>query len=206
MSTDNTRQILKSNPKVTILDNTCEKFDENNQIWIKNESWKKESSHADWIICCDTDEFLYHKNIKNLFESYSSSGVTFPKTFGYCMVVEKELPKHENQIYEVDNYGIEDASFSKRVIFNPRQVYPNYDLGSHKCNPVGNIIESQNADLYLLHYKFLTLDFMLERYHRAASRLSNFNLANNLGEHYKYSDDKIKKEFDDANSRKRKVL
>jgi hypothetical protein len=206
MSTDGTRTILNSNPKVTVIDNTSEKIDDIRLAQIKNEAWKEKSQDVDWAICCDSDEILYHKNIINLLTEYTKKNITLPKTSGYCMVVENEIPKHDSQIYDIDNLGVEDNNFSKKVIFNPKMVSPNYDFGSHRCSPIGNILESESPELYLLHYKFYTLKYMIDKYKTNASRLSQNNLQHGFGTHYNFTEQQIINEYNDANSRKKRVV
>jgi hypothetical protein len=70
----------------------------------------------------------------------------------------------------------------KKIIFNPN-IDMVYGLGAHQssCN---NCVMSEEFDLMLLHYKYLSLDYVKERYKILNSRLSSWNKRVGAGTHY----------------------
>ena len=91
MSTDGSDRIYKKYPKVSVI-----KWDSKNQIHemnyvnIKNNGYKTYSrnKNVDWVIVCDTDEFLYHPNLIEKLQEYKTKGINVPKVSGHDMVSE----------------------------------------------------------------------------------------------------------------------
>ena len=86
-STDSTPDIVKSFPKAELRS-----WSSNNQLndmlylVIKNNAYKESRGIADWVIVCDSDEFLYHPKIVQLLEAYKKIGINFPKVEGFDMI------------------------------------------------------------------------------------------------------------------------
>jgi len=62
---------------------------------IKNNCWK--GSTADWVIVIDTDEFIYHPQIRNIL---ASTNATIMRTT-WCEMYSDKVPCGDGQIYEV---------------------------------------------------------------------------------------------------------
>lgn len=157
---------------------------------IKNNIWKESRGIADWVIVCDTDEILYHPNLKVKLDELREDGISIIKPYGFDMFSESFPQK---SILEIKN-GIEDnRHLRKCIIFNPNLIEEiNYKAGCHKCYPTGKIKFYRNNDFKLLHYKSLSLDYLLNRYEIFRKRLSSFNLENKLGKHYLMEKEGIK--------------
>lgn len=194
-STDNSLNILKSHPKVEIRS-----FSSNNEFRddihrdIKNNCWKESRGQAQWVIILDTDEFIYHIDLVRFLKERHLEGVTLCKPKGYMMVSEK-LPSTQGMIYEELKMGLPQEASSKPVIFNPTKIEEiNFSAGAHSCEPIGKIKWYESiGDLKLLHYKVLSLEYLLTRARKCKERLSDINKQNNWGKHY-LVDDKIKTE------------
>ncbi len=164
-STDNTLNIARDYSNVEIIDCTIETFDERNLTKTRNTEWKKYKNDYDWLIVCDIDEILYHPDIRNKLIEYKNNGITIPKVEGFDMI-SLEFPEFEKRKYlpEIINRGIKDEKWlNKNIIFNPEKIIDmNYDLGSHRCEPTGEIKYSTNYDFKLLHYKWLSYEYLIE--------------------------------------------
>ena len=184
MSTDSSDEIYKRYPKVTVV-----KWDSNNEIndtnyiMIKNSCYKTNSVNVDWVIVCDCDEILYHPNLINMLKYYQKIGVDVPRIDGHDMVSEN-FPEYDGKlITEIVKTGGETYKpMCKNIVFNPKKNI-NFGYGAHKmfCD---NCKYSDDAELMLLHYKFLGLDYVAKRYGMLEQRLSEFNKQNGLGSHY----------------------
>jgi len=201
-STDNSNNILKESNCNVI------KYDSNNQIRddiylnIKNNCWK--DSKADFVIVCDTDEFLYC-DLKTL-QYCKDNKFTLISPFGYNMI-SHSLPKTSNQIYEEIQYGVFDKNFSKCIIFDPKEIEDiNYEPGCHTIKPRGNIKTYNMNDVKLLHYKFLSLDYVINKNKIYNSRLSDINKQHNWGLHYQYTIEKITEEYNEIYKNKIKII
>lgn len=81
---------------------------------------------------------------------------------------------------------------TKVLFFKPNKIKEmNYSVGSHSCRPVGEIKMCQK--LNTIHFKNLGVDYVLKRYEKYRSRLSEINRKNGWGYHYLLDDNTHKK-------------
>ncbi len=162
-STDNSKNI--------IIESGCNyiTYDSNDQIRddlylsIKNECWKK--SKADWVIVCDLDEII---EINFPIDRYS-----IINTDGYDMIGPVG-----------SRIGVPNVLYSKNIMFRPDQFKQiGYQPGCHSCKPEGNISGSIEK-AKLLHYKYISEDYVHSRRLLYKSRLSDFNKQYGFGIEY----------------------
>jgi hypothetical protein len=146
---------------------------------VMNEEYKISRGTADWVICAEGDEFYWHPDLVKLLEQYKEEGVTLPKTCGFDMVAEAP-PCKNGFIWDEIKNGFSNKMYSKRAIFHP-SIDINFGYGGHKCDPKGNIIESKEADILALHYRFLGEDYFAKRYQIRRERLSDEDASRGLG-------------------------
>jgi FkbM family methyltransferase len=151
---------------------------------IRNFAWKEGRADFDWQIVCDMDEFLFHPDTLGKLMEYKEAGVTIPKIAGYNMI-SMEFPKNDQrQITDQIIRGVRDSKWlDKSMIFNPKVVDINYEMGCHTANPSGEVKYSENFELALLHYKWLSHEYFTSRAAAANARRSEENIKNNLGFH-----------------------
>ena len=179
-STDNTINIIQSNPKAELRT-----YKTNNQMdnvalqYIKNNCWK--GSKADWVIVCDADEFLVGHEI---LPQYAKQKVVF-KPQGYNIVGKAG----ENPPI---NRGYKDHNFSKMVCFSPRIKEINYQVGSHHAAPVGGVVVDQ---MKLLHYMWLSAEFIIDRWARKSVRRCQNDINHRFGWHYEATEEQIRQMY-----------
>lgn len=195
-STDRSDEICRANPKVEVI-----KYDSGNQIRddlyleIKNNCWKK--SKCDWVIVCDIDELLVFT------PGYISNG-TIIKPAWYDMVSD-HLPATEGQIYDELCYGVPNPN-TKCLMFRPDSVEEiNYEPGAHFIKPVGDVRIIEANLMAVLHYKYLSLQYVIDRYALFASRLSDINKELKWGYHYNFPVEKITEDYVELMSKRIKV-
>ena len=178
-STDNTKQVaLNDNCEVVQYD-TNNKLSDSKYLEIKNNCWK--NAETDWVLVCDADEFL---DIKP--EDLNTNQTLF-KSKGYNMCNVDNLVSIQNI-----KHGIEAVQYDKVICFNKKYIKEiNYSPGCHQCNPIGDIIFTDKRPK-LLHMKFLNEDLLVEKYKSYASRLSEENIKQNWGHHYKKEEENIR--------------
>lgn len=185
MSTDSSDEIYKRYPKVTVIKwNSNNEINEKNYLNIKNNGYKlSREDNADWVIVCDTDEFLYHPRLLEKLEYYKNEGITVPKIDGHDMVSES-FPEYDGEfITEKIKTGSEVyPPFCKNIVFNPK-IDAKFGIGGHSFQS-NNTINSSSSELKLLHYKFLGVEYVENIYKSRMERLSEFNKQHKLGEHY----------------------
>lgn len=147
---------------------------------VLNSCWKEhKSGDADFVWCCDMDEIPYvpdGSSFREWCERMESRGETIAKPTGIQMVSTK-FPSHEegHLIIEQVTRGAIDRSFSKCCLFSPGEIKDiNYHEGHHICKPTGNVRWSTEP-LFLLHCKFLSVDYVLSRYGDEKKRLGKEN-------------------------------
>lgn len=182
-SNDNSHSIIKSfsNAEVRTYSSNGEIRDDI-YLEIKNNVWKESKGKADWVIVCDTDEILFHPNLMEKLDELKANGFSIIKPFGFDMFSESFPVK---SLLEIKSGVPDNRHLRKCIIFNPNMIEDiNYKAGCHKCFPQGEIKYYAKSDFKLLHYKSLSLDYLLNRYDMFKKRLSKFNLENKLGKHY----------------------
>ncbi len=153
-STDGTREILKSNPKVILRDWPHEPGI-NEDIFLAHwqEWYPKARGHFDWVMIPDTDELLWCENMRPLLEMQQKTGVEVIKTQGFNMVGDG-LPKDDGrQLWSINPMGVRAPVYSKPVVFQPH-IKINWNRGKHaleNCNPV----ISHLPYIKLLHFRYL---------------------------------------------------
>ena len=170
-------------------------FDDENNRQIKNEVWK--NSTADWCICADFDECLYHPNgTRRMLESKmildNNDNPTIWKTIGW-QIMSDEMPK-EN-LTEILN-GFRFDNYSKSICFNPKAIKEiNYNPGAHRIDPIGNVVYS-TEELYVLHYKHIGgVQRTIDRYKEYKPRMSKLNRRKGWGSHYDRTEQSIHEEW-----------
>lgn len=167
-------------------------FDDGINRDLKNSCWK--GSNADWVICSDFDELLFHpyKEMKFAIEYYKES--TIIKTIGW-QIMSDEWPVHN--LTEITN-GFRFDNYSKNIVFNPKAITEiNYNEGAHKCEPVGEVVWS-NDPLYVLHYKHIGgVQRTIDRYRILKKRLSKQNRKMGWGSHYARTPASIRQEWNE---------
>jgi len=204
MSTDSSREIMKKYGVNVIEHNTNSESVESQRIKIRNNCWKK--SDADWVIVCDVDEFVYHRNMLRILKLTKATRI---QTKGYEMVSEK-LPTTNGQIYDEIKYGTFKESYSKPCLFKPGDIIDiNFGPGSHpgtSKNATGNVISIKDSGIKLLHYKYINRDVLIEKYAHYAKRLSRESIRKGYGDHRKWGPKILNRHFDDLLKTSKNVI
>lgn len=187
MSTDGSDDIYKKYPKVQVIKwNSNDSFNDFYNKDIKSNTYKQYSrGEADWVIVCDCDEFIYHPNLLDKLKEYDEKGISLPKTNGYEMFSD-DFPIYDGQLITEkikEGFGVVDT-LCKQILFKPN-VDINYGFGAHS-NVCENCVTNETPELKVLHYKFLNLDYVINRYQHLQDRLSDFNKQHGFGHHYNF--------------------
>jgi len=191
-STDNTKAIaLESGCKVIEYD-TNGKLSDFKYLEIKNNCWK---GGEGWVIIADCDEFL------DIWEE------ELREEQGSIISVEAyNMVNHADNL-DIDNIfkGVRSTSYDKAYCFNSTRIKEiNYGPGAHSCSPIGGV-EYSSRYYRAWHYKYVNIDYMINRHAIFAERLSDENKAKGYGGHYLYPSDQIKNEFLEAREKSKPV-
>lgn len=197
-STDSSNAILNQNERVKVINfKSDHSINDFIYIDIKNSCWKQSRGKADYVIVCDTDELLYHPDMKTFLENSMNQKLSFFKPIGYNMYSE-EFPIYNSSQLITDQIktGVYDSNYCKSIMFDPHRIVEiNYTVGAHFCYPWGIVRQDNNTDLLLLHYKNLSVDYVLNRIKTYRSRISEINIEKKYGAHYLNEDEKITAEI-----------
>jgi len=194
-STDESINIINSFPKTKVINyDTNNKLDDIKITEILNNNYKEESENYDWQIICSIDEFIYHQKLIKKLIKYKKEGITIPKITGYQMY-SNFFPTENIQIYNIIKKGFRDNNLDKNAIFNPQKVQINYEVGCHICNPAGDIKYSKNNEFKLLHYRFISYDYLQNKNKERIKELSESNKEHGYGIHYKIFSKITKEDF-----------
>lgn len=152
---------------------------------VKNNCWK--NSDADYVIVCDCDEILFHKDLEAVLDMERQRGTTLFRTQGYNMFSEA-FPA--TSYFEVKT-GVQDGTYSKSLIFDPKALREiAYLPGCHVARPEG-MVEVSLTTLPVLHYRCIGgFIRMYERHWLYNSRLSENNKRWQMG-NYGWVEDKL---------------
>ena len=180
--------------EVVKVEENDNKVDENIFCRIKNNCWK--DSKADWAITSDMDELVYHPDIVGFLKKTDATVIQPREFYMYSW----EFPETDGQIYDVVKHGtIGEAGYGKMNLFRPSEVNEmNYNAGCHSCAPEGNIKLLTTQEVKTLHFHFTGYQKMVNRNRYIASRLSDINKQKGWGVHHTWSEEKVRKDFEDA--------
>ena len=198
-STDDTVKIVKREfPAVKVVTFSSEDtLNESALLNVKNNCWK--DSMADYVIVCDTDEFLFAENMEEKLMELKNKKVTIPVITGYNMQSETFPDNYDIPIFEQVRTGARERSFDKQIIFNPnRLIEINYDPGCHGCSPVykEDALLDEVVQFNLLHYKYLSREYLYKRHAAYVERMSDFNKEKGFAIEYHLGKEHVDKCFE----------
>ncbi len=192
-STDSTLDILAQNPKIEVITyKTGGTFNDIAKNKISNTCWKRSRGKADYVIVCDLDELLYAKtgDIKSILKQTNK---TVFRPVGYEMMSEN-FPLYNKPLREQCK-GLFSEYYCKKIIFDPHCIVDiNYYPGCHEADPRG-FVKTGTSEFLLLHYKRLGVDYVVNRYRAFEARLSQQNIDNKMGLHYRMTEKEITDEL-----------
>jgi hypothetical protein len=199
-SSDATKEILARHPLCEVRDLTAQSLNEDSLLWAKSESWISDVAEAsggiDWIIACDVDEFLFHREPRQYLKSCLQRGISLPSTRGFEMVSE-DFPTSPSELTKICQRGIPRPLYSKHVVFSPQKIDRiNYGPGCHQASPTGDVVSDGQGEFALLHYGSIGRARMLQRRQLLRARNSAENLRRGFGSHYESADEEFCRKFD----------
>jgi hypothetical protein len=108
------------------------------------------------------------------------------------------FPEYQSEKLIVDSIknGVFDKDSCKSILFDPHRIVEiNFTDGAHFCYPWGIVRTKEDNELFLLHYKNLGVEYVLNRCNMYRNRLSQINIEKNYGAQYLQEDEQITKEI-----------
>jgi glycosyltransferase involved in cell wall biosynthesis len=191
-STDKTVEIAESLGCQLLTYKTDNRLNDLVYLEIKNNCWKNE---LDWVIIADCDELVDIS--ENDLINEKATIISFE---AYNMV----NFRNDLNIEGITN-GVRAESYDKAYCFNASKIDEiGYGAGCHWCEPKGLVEYSENI-YKAYHYKYINIDYMINRHAIFASRLSDENIKRGYGAHYMYGEQHITQEFQTARKNSIKI-
>jgi hypothetical protein len=185
-SDDGTRNILQAHPKVEVRQfiRTVPDSLELSKKAVHDNCWKEARGAANWVILVDVDEHVYHPNLDAYLVEQSRRGVTFVPTLGFQMI-SNVFPSRGEHLAHTRTRGFPRHTYSKPVVFNPAAIDElDMEAGSHSAAPSGRIHFPEIDEVMLLHYKYLSFEYVVERYRQLSPRVGSIDVANSWDFHF----------------------
>ena len=178
-STDGTIEFLNNYDFIHITHFETNGVDDMTFTNIKNNCWKE--SNADFVMVCDFDETIFSITKEDLVEELNrmkqeGGTILAPLSFSICSDFFKEYNGDDRYLHEICEYGFNDYTMeAKPILFNPKEIKEiNYVAGAHCAKPIGNVKWFDSDKLFLIHAKFLGVDYFIDRVERR--KLSEANI------------------------------
>jgi len=198
-STDGSAELAESLGATIIPFNTDNQVRDDMFMDMKNNCWKE--SQADWVIICDMDEFVYHKNMINYLNTIRGT-IIAPNTYE---MISDTFPVTEGQIYDEIKFGF--LTRKKFFMFKPLDISEmNYGAGSHDAQPEGNVRINGKSDIICMHMRHLSIDHVVNRNAYLYSRMSEINKQMGWGWHTSIPRKGVEEYFNENRSQLIKVL
>ena len=141
-------------------------------LQMKNEEYRKTGDGWNFIV--DADEFVYHQEIIKFLDFCEGKGVTLPLVQGFDMVSDKvPVDDGSSKLTDLVPFGRPSSMYNKLCVVRSN-CFITYSLGAHM--PVtldGRVISTDGWYLKLLHYRYLSVDLVVEKARKI--KLSEFN-------------------------------
>lgn len=194
-STDNSREILRLNPKVELRPMPPYSDPESrihSALALQETCWRESRGTADWVIVTDIDEHLYHPQMYQYLAQCRARGVTIIPALGYQMLAER-FPEHKNLLCQSLTKGACYSLYSKLNIFSPSEIEAvNYAPGRHTAAPTGHVVLPARDELLLLHYHLLGFERVRKRYAQFLTRQRKTDIAMGWGGQYSSSSEQLR--------------
>jgi hypothetical protein len=207
-STDSSDTIFKRYEKVSVVKWKSNKINELNYLQIKNNAYKNSrEDKVDYVIVCDMDELLYHPDLIGFINNQPFTDYFTPR--GYHMVSDEIPTDYTKQIYEIIQNGLYDHNYCKNILFKRENVIEtNYEPGAHQSNFKGTkgLINCNVEDLKLLHYKWLSPEYIVDKHIHYNERRSQHSKKRGWGSHYSLSRETMIQDFNNLKNKCTKII
>jgi len=194
-STDNSREILRRNPKVELRLMPPYSDPESrisSALALQETCWRESRGIADWVIVTDIDEHLHHPDLYGYLTQCGAEGVTIIPALGYQML-SQEFPENNTLLCQSLTKGACDELYSKLNIFSPNEIDAvNYSPGRHTAAPTGRVLLPARDELLLLHYRFVGFERVRKRFAQVLTRQRKTDIAMEWGVQYSWSSEQLR--------------
>jgi hypothetical protein len=183
-STDGSLELLRANPKVVLGE-----FEVQGDSFVLaaqsfyNQCWKASRGTAPWVIVCNVDEHLHHRDLPAYLNALPA-GISLITPEGYNMISDS-FPVAGEPLSQQIHLGVRSPGMDKPQLFAPDLIDEiNFCPGRHTASPAGHVQSPATVEVKLLHFKYLGLDYYSRRLDVLRQGLRKLDLEIGLGVHY----------------------
>ena len=206
-STDSSHEIIKNAGCEMRTFKTGDTLDDASFLSLKSSCWKESIGEADFVIIQDLDELLhfpkYPGDIRRGLLELQQNNITAAQCIGYTMVCSDKEFKAYRETGEpiVDHIKtgfvgdfMDRYAYDKVLLFNPNEITePNFTIGNHRWQPVGNVrMAPDSLRPLLLHYKHIGEEWEFARRCLFRDRRSQNSRQKGWSRHYEMTDEKTR--------------
>ena len=200
-STDGSLEILRAHPKVELRRFArveAESFVLSHKA-MQDEAWKESRGRADWIVITAIDEHLHvaGRPMADYLAGPEARRATLLPALGFDMN-HPVMPDDRGLLVERVTSGRPRSAFNKLSLFRPDAVRETgFGPGRHAADPVGDLRLPERDAVMLWHYKHLGFERNATREAAQALRLGAVDVANDFGQHYRWSRQRLRAFWDE---------
>jgi hypothetical protein len=197
-STDASLALLRGHPKVEVrrFDRVVPDSYVASAQSLHNSVWKESRGRADWVIVTAIDEHLKHADLAAYLARCKGAGVTLLPAVGYQMVT-PGFPDPEETLARSRTIGVPFDKMNKLCIFDPDAIEEtNYEPGRHAARPQGRVRYPERDEVLNLHYKYLGIDYLLDRSKLLRTGLGPLDRERKWGSRYDTPEVEVRQEFE----------
>jgi hypothetical protein len=184
-SSDGSLDILHRHPRVTVLPLHLDGESLVESAFAQvNQFWHPSRGKADWVAVCNVDEFFWHPELLWYLRACRARGITWLRSSGYQMVSEAFPGPHDN-LPETIRFGARFEHYDKPAFFNPDAIEDSgFSVARHFASPTGRVVRPLRREILLLHYKYIGIDYLVQRHAELNARLRTKDMAKAYGAQY----------------------
>jgi len=123
------------------------------------------------VIVGAVDEHLWYPRFEEYLAAMRAAGVTAIPGLGFEMTG-TGFPGPDDVLVEASVLGVPEPQWNKLNLFNPNAIEEtHYSVGRHTAAPSGQVVYPARDELLLLHYKYLSIDYVAPRHALLATGL-----------------------------------
>lgn len=177
-SDDGTQELLQTWPasNLEIAPWVIPNLDDITFVDFANEYIK--GARSRFVMWPDADELLWHANMRQRLSQYSDNGIRVVRPKQGWVMSHDYFPQGLGQIYEYCRTGRHEDPNCKPIIVDPTA---NIRWAAGKHYLLGDTQVATDSQLWMLHFRFMGLQYHLDRNHRNWARIPEDRRAIGLG-------------------------
>lgn len=196
-STDKTLEMLNAHPNVEVRPLPRSERDSYvlSAKQIHDHAWKESRGQADWVILTAMDEHLYHRDLAGYIARCQRKGITAVPAIGYQML-SATMPHANERMCRLVTRGAPFRRMNKLSLFRPDAVEEmDSGPGRHWAQARGNVVYPERDELLILHYKYLSLEWLSRRHMELEAKLGRKDKENEWGMEYAWTMERLRQEW-----------